>query len=75
MAFGTYFNTDIGFGGANLDFVATCTSDVGVGIFRMNSIFHDTLNPLKINFSLYFPSRSGISSNFAGPPVGSPVRR
>jgi hypothetical protein len=46
MALGTYFNTDVGFGRANLDFISTCTSNIGSGIIRMNSLFHDTFNPL-----------------------------
>ena len=50
VAFGTNFNTDIGFGRANLDFAATCTTDGRVGIFRMDVFFHDTLNPPQKNF-------------------------
>ena len=53
MAFGTYFNTDVGFGRADLDFISTCTSYIGIGIFRMNSLFHDTINPSnKLNLFL-----------------------
>ena len=44
MAFGTNFNTDIGFSRANLDLASTCTTDGRVGIFRMDVLFHDTLN-------------------------------
>jgi len=46
MAIGTYFNTDAGFGRANLKFIATCTSYGGVFVFRMNSLFHVAFNPL-----------------------------
>jgi hypothetical protein len=55
MAFGTYFNTDIGFGRANLDFIPTCASYIGAGIFRMNSLFHDIFNLPAIN--LFLPVR------------------
>jgi hypothetical protein len=52
MALGTYFNTDIGFGRANLDFTPTCASYIGAGIFRMNSLFHNSFNLPAINLIL-----------------------
>jgi hypothetical protein len=58
MAFGTYFNTDIGFGRANLEFISTCTSNIGIGIIRMDFLFHDTFNPL-LNLICSFQPHSG----------------
>jgi hypothetical protein len=54
MAFGAYFNTDIGFGGADFYFIAACASYAGYIILRMNSLFHYNFNPLNNFTKLYF---------------------
>ena len=59
MAFGAYFNADIGFGRTDLDLVATRTPYAGIGVVRMNAVFHSIFNPLKLNISEYLPCRSG----------------
>jgi len=55
MAFRTYFNTDIGFGRSDFDFIAACASDAGYLVLRMNSLFHNNFNPLN-NFYKSFSS-------------------
>jgi hypothetical protein len=67
MAFGTYFNTDIGFGRANLDFISTCTSNIGSGIIRMDSLFHDTFKPPQNNFIYNVSGRPGSTFIFVNP--------
>jgi hypothetical protein len=46
MAFGAYFNTDIGLGRTDLYLVATRTPYAGISVVRMNAVFHDFFNPL-----------------------------
>ena len=59
MAFGAYFNADIGLGRTDLYLVATCTSYAGISVVRMYAVFHSIFNPLKLNISEYLPCRSG----------------
>jgi hypothetical protein len=47
MAFGAYFNADIGLGRTNLYLVATRTSYAGISVVRMNAVFHSIFNLLK----------------------------
>jgi hypothetical protein len=47
MAFGAYFNTDIGLGRTDLDLIAARTPYAGIGVVRMNAVFHSIFNPLK----------------------------
>jgi len=46
MTFGAYFNPDIGSGRADLDLIATGTSNARFSVFRMYSVFHIICNPL-----------------------------
>jgi hypothetical protein len=48
MAFGTYFNADIGLGRTDLYLVAARTPYTGISVIRMNAVFHDFFNPLKL---------------------------
>ena len=48
MAFGAYFNADIGLGRADLYLVATRTPYAGISVIRMNAVFHGIFNPPKI---------------------------
>jgi len=75
MALGADFHTDIGFGRAYLDFIAACASDAGYLIFRMNSLFHDNFNPLKMIYSSYCAGRPGIKFNFGRFGTGGSARR
>jgi len=65
MTLGTNFNTDIGFGRANFDLIAASTSNIGLGIFRMNLLFHNGFNPLQIEFGFFRRYRVGGT----GPPA------
>ena len=49
MAFGAYFNADIGFGRTDFYLVATRTSYAGIGVIRMNGVFHGSFNLPKID--------------------------
>ena len=51
MAFGAYFNADIGLGRSDLYLVATRTAYAGISVIRMNAVFHGIFNPLKLNVS------------------------
>ncbi len=55
MAFGAYFNADIGLGRTNLYIVATRTVYPGISVIRMNAAFHGIFNPLKLNVSECLP--------------------
>jgi hypothetical protein len=59
MAFRAYFNADIGLGRTDLYLVATCTSDAGISVIRMNAAFHGIFNPLKLNVSECLPRHGG----------------
>jgi hypothetical protein len=48
MAFGAYFNADIGPGRTNLYLVAARTPYAGISVIRMNVVFHDFFNPRKL---------------------------
>jgi len=63
VAFGAYFNADIGLGRTDLYLVATCTSYAGISVVRMYAVFHSIFNPLKLKVSEYLPCRSGRKSN------------
>ena len=45
MAFGTYFNADIGLGRADLYLIAARTPYAGISVIRMNAVFHGIFNP------------------------------
>lgn len=49
MAFGAYFNADIGFSRTDFYLIATRTPNAGIGVIRMNAVFHCIFNPLKLN--------------------------
>jgi hypothetical protein len=55
MAFGAYFNADIGLGRTDLYLVAARTPYAGISVIRMNAVFHCIFNPLKLNISEYLP--------------------
>ena len=57
MAFGAYFNADIGLGRTDLYLVATRTTYAGISVFRMNAVFHCIFNPQKLNVSECLPWR------------------
>jgi hypothetical protein len=59
MAFGAYFNADIGLGRTDLDLVATRTPYAGISVVRMNAVFHSIFNPLKLKVSKYLPCWGG----------------
>jgi hypothetical protein len=59
MAFGAYFNADIGLGRTDLDLVATRTPYAGISVIRMNAVFHGIFNPLKLNVSECLPCHGG----------------
>jgi hypothetical protein len=59
MAFGAYFNADIGLGRTNLYIVATRTVYAGISVIRMNAAFHGIFNPLKLNVSECLPCHDG----------------
>ena len=59
MALGAYFNADIGLGRADLYLVAARTPYAGISVIRMNAVFHDTFNPLKLNVSECLPCHGG----------------
>jgi hypothetical protein len=48
MAFGAYFNADIGPGRTDLYLVAARTPYAGISVIRMNAVFHDFFNPRKL---------------------------
>jgi hypothetical protein len=60
MAFGAYFNADIGLGRTDLDLVATRTPYAGIGVVRMNAVFHSIFNPLILKVSEYLPQPGQI---------------
>jgi hypothetical protein len=68
MAFGAYFNADIGLGRTDLYLVATCTSYAGISVVRMYAVFHSIFNPLKLKVSEYLPCRAVRKSNSSGLP-------
>ena len=51
MAFGAYFNADIGLGRTDLYLVAARTPYAGISVIRMNAVFHNFLNPLNFDVS------------------------
>ena len=55
MAFGAYFNADIGLGRTDLYLVAARTPYTGISVIRMNAVFHDFFNPLNLDVSECFP--------------------
>jgi hypothetical protein len=55
MAFGAYFNADIGPGRTNLYLVAARTPYAGISVIRMNVVFHDFFNPLNLDVSECLP--------------------
>jgi hypothetical protein len=59
MAFGAYFNADIGLGRTDLYLVATRTTYAGISVIRMNAVFHGIFNPLKLNVSECLPCHGG----------------
>jgi hypothetical protein len=59
MAFGAYFNADIGLGRTDLYLVATRTAYAGISVIRMNAVFHGIFNPLKLNVSECLPCHGG----------------
>jgi hypothetical protein len=60
MAFGAYFNSDIGLGRTDLYLVATRTPYTGISVIRMNAVFHGIFNPLKLNVSECLPRHGGL---------------
>ena len=49
MAFGAYFNADIGLGRTDLYLVAARTPYASISLIRMNVVFHDFFIPLDLD--------------------------
>jgi hypothetical protein len=60
MAFGAYFDADIGLGRTDLYHVATRTPDAGISVIRMNAALHGIFNSLKLNVSECLPRHGGL---------------